>query len=199
MDRTHYVFIDHENVGNPDLSCFEGKQVKIFLILGAGQSKLPTSLLLFSQNNPDRLHVIQTPVKGHNALDLVLALELGRLFKADPEAHFHIVSKDTDFESVVRHLKNETARIARHKSLAGILAPQSPRAPKDPIARIKLELADPARRNRPTTRKKLENKLRSEFKNQVEPEFIEKMITNLVEAGILSGFTETGRILYAAA
>lgn len=194
MDRTHYIFIDHENVGNADLSRFEGKQVKIFLILGAGQSKLPTSLLLFSQNNPDRLRVIQTPVKGHNALDLVLALELGRQFKADPEADFHIVSKDTDFNSVISHLKNETTRIARHVSLAEI---PLLRTPEERFARFKAELKDPTK-PRPATREKLENRVRSYFGNQAEPEFIEKTITTFVQAGIL-GFTETGRILYAAA
>jgi len=47
-------------------------------------------------------------VGGRNALDLVLTLELGRIIAADPGGYSHIVSKDTDFDSVVRHLKGET-------------------------------------------------------------------------------------------
>jgi hypothetical protein len=126
MDRTHYIFIDYDNVTDDDLTRVTGKSVKVFMILGTRQTKLPTKLFLFSQDNPDRVRIIQTPVEGRSALDLVLALELGRLFKADPEAYFHIVSKDTDFESVVRHLKNETTRIARHVSLAEIPALRTP-------------------------------------------------------------------------
>jgi len=135
------------------------------MIIGTKHKKLPTSLFLFAQDHPEQLRIIQTPVDGRNALDFVLTLELGRMIAADPGGYFHIVSKDTDFDSVVRHLKGETKLLARHSSLAEIPAL---RTPDERISRIKAELAD-ATKSRPSTRKTLENKIQSAFENKAEP------------------------------
>ena len=116
------------------------------------------------------------------------------MFAADPAGYFHIVSKDTDFDSVVRHLKTEMKMIARHSSLAEIPAL---RTPDERLALIKAELAD-ATKSRPSTRKTLENKIQSAFENKAEPDFIEKTIRTFVQAGILS-FTETDKVSYKAA
>ena len=194
MARTQYIFIDYENVSESDLSRVSGKAVRVFMILGTRHKKLPTSLFLFAQDHPEQLRIIQTPVDGRNALDFVLTLELGRMIAADPGGYFHIVSKDTDFDSVVRHLKGETKLLARHSSLAEIPAL---RTPDERISRIKAELAD-ATKSRPSTRKKLENKIQSAFENKAEPEFIEKTIKIFIQSGILD-FTETDKVNYKAA
>jgi hypothetical protein len=192
--RTRYIFIDYENVNESDLSRVSGKSVRVFMILGAGQKSLPTSLFLFAQNHPSQLRVIQTPVVGKNALDFVLTLELGRMVALDPEGYFHIISKDTDFDSVLRHLSGESKRIARHASLAEIPAL---RTPEERVALIKAELAC-ATNNRPSTRKTLVNKINSAFEHKAEPEFIENTIKTFVQAGLLD-FTETNKVLYKIA
>ncbi len=194
MARTQYIFIDYENVSESDLSRVSGKPVRVFMILGTRHKKLPTSLFLFAQDHPEQLRIIQTPIDGRNALDFVLTLELGRSFASDPAGYFHVVSKDTDFDSVIRHLKSETKLIARHPSLAEIPAL---RTTEERIARIKDELADETK-SRPSTRKTLENKIQSAFENKAEPEFIEKTIKSLIQAGLLD-FTETDKILYKVA
>jgi len=194
MARTQYIFIDYENVSESDLTRVSGKAVRVFMILGTRHKKLPTSLFLFAQDHPEQLRIIQTPVDGRNALDFVLTLELGRMFAADPAGYFHIVSKDTDFDSVIRHLKGETKLIARHTSLAEIPAL---RTTEERIARIKDELADDTK-SRPTTRKTLENKIKSVFENKAEPEFIDKTIKSFIQTGLLD-FTETDKVLYKVA
>ena len=194
MARTQYIFIDYENVSESDLSRVTGKSVRVFMILGTRHKKLPTSLFLFAQDHPEQVRIIQTPVDGRNALDFVLTLELGRMITADPEGYFHIVSKDTDFDSVVRHLKAEKKRIARQASLAEIPAL---RTPEERIDLIKAELAD-ATKSRPSTRKTLENKIQSAFENKAQPEFIVKTINTFVQSGILD-FTEAGKVNYKAA
>jgi len=194
MARTRYIFIDYENVSESDLSRVSGKAVRVFMIIGTRHKKLPTSLFLFAQDHPEQLRIIQTPVDGRNALDFVLTLELGRMIATDPGGYFHIVSKDTDFDSAVRHLKGETKLIARHSSLAEIPALWTP---EERIALIKAELAD-ATKSRPSTRKTLENKIQSAFENKAEPEFIEKTIKSFVQASILE-FTETDKVVYKAA
>jgi hypothetical protein len=194
MTRTQYIFIDYENVSESDLSRVSGKSVRVFMILGTRHKKLPTSLFLFAQDHPEQVRIIQTPVDGRNALDFVLTLELGRMFAADPLGYFHIVSKDTDFDSVIHHLKSETKLIARHASLAEIPAL---RTTEERIARIKDELADKTK-TRPSTRKTLENKIQSAFENKAEPGFIEKTIKSFIQAGLLD-FTETEKVLYKVA
>lgn len=193
MIRTQYIFIDYENVCESDLSRVIGKAVRVLMIIGTKHKKLPTSLFLFAQDCPEQLRVVQTPVDGRNALDFLLTLELGRTIATDPEGNFHIVSKDTDFDSVVRHLKGEMNRIARHTSLAEIPAL---RTLEERLEKIKAELADGSK-PRPSTRKTLENKIRAAFENKAEPEFIEKSIKTFVQAGILE-FTGADKVNYKA-
>lgn len=194
MARTQYIFIDYENVCESDLSRISGKPVRVFMILGTRHTKLPTSLFLFAQDHPEQVRIIQTPVDGRNALDFVLTLELARIFSSDPAGYFHIVSKDTDFESVIRHLKSETKCIARHASLSEIPAL---RTPEERVTRLKNELAG-APQSRPTTRQGLENKIRSTLETNATPEFIEKIIRSLIQAGVLD-FTDNDKVLYKVA
>ena len=194
MARTQYIFIDFENVNESDLSRVSGKAVCVFMIIGTRHKKLPVSLFLFAQDHPVQLRIIQTPVDGRNALDFVLTVELGRRIAADPNGYFHIVSRDTDFDSVVRHLKAEKLHAARHTSLAEIPAL---RTPEERVALLKAELAD-ATQNRPSTRKTLENRIKSAFENKAEPDFVEKTISTFVQSGILS-FAETDKVSYKAA
>jgi hypothetical protein len=194
VPRFQYIFIDYENVCEADLSRLVGKAAKVFMILGTRHKKLPTSLFLFAQDHPEQLRIIQTPVEGRNALDFVLTVELGRMIAADTDGYFHIVSKDTDFDSVVRHLKSEKTHIARHPSLTEI---PSLRTPEERLAMIKAELQD-STKPRPSTRKTLENRIKSVFENKADPGFIEKAVKTLVQIGILD-FTEADKVQYKAA
>ncbi len=194
MPRTQYIFIDYENVCEADLSRIVGRPAKVFMVLGVRHKNLPVSLFLFAQNHPEQLRIIQTPVQGRNALDFVLTLELGRIIAADPGGYFHIVSKDTDFDSIVRHLKSEKKLIARHASLVEIPAFWTQ---EERLAHLQAELEDTAK-PRPATRKTLVNKIKSAFENKAEPEFIEKTIKTFVQTGILD-FTETDKVHYKAA
>jgi len=204
MARTQYIFIDYENVSESDLFLVADKDAFVFLILGVNQEKLPVKVTLFAQQHPNQLRIIQTKVVGRNALDLVLALEVGRKLATDPDGAFHIVSKDTDYQSVVLHLKAEKRRVARCKSLVEIPAfgasgeLPTPRLSKDRLADLILRLQDSSSKNRPSTRAKLENLIKSAFGIQTEPEFIGKTIDRLVRDKILT-FTGTGKITYLTA
>lgn len=204
MPRTQYIFIDYENVCVSDLFLVAGKDAFVFLILGLNQEKLPVKVTLFAQQYPDQLRIIQTKVVGRNALDLVLALEVGRKLATVPDGDFHIVSKDTDFESVVLHLKAEQCHVARHKSLTKIPAFRTPGVlPAPPSSDKRLthligQLRNRSSKNRPTNRARLENLIKSVFGTQTEPEFVGKTIERLVREKVLT-FTDTGKIQYTDA
>lgn len=192
--RTQYIFIDYENVCEANLARIVGKPVRVFMVLGVRHKNLPVSLFLFAQDHPEQLRIIQTQVEGRNALDFVLTLELGRMIANDPGGYYHIVSKDTGFDSIVRHLKSEKKLIARHASLQEISAL---RTPEERLAHLQAELQDTAK-PRPTTRKTLANKIKSAFQHNAEPEFIENAIKIFVHSGLLD-FTENDKVLYKIA
>lgn len=204
MPRTQYIFIDYENVCVTDLSPVAGQNAVVYLVLGQNQEKLPVDITLFVQRNPAQLHILRTKVVGRNALDLVLAVELGRKLAADPDGDFHIISKDTDYQSVVLHLKAERRTVARHKSLMEIPAfrpagkPASTRSPNERQTLLIRQLRDKTSKNRPTSRAKLENLIKSTFGLQTAPEFIGKTIERLLREDVLA-FTDTGKILYKVA
>lgn len=201
MPRTQYIFIDYENVCVSDLFLVAGKDAFVFLMIGFRQEKLPVKVTLFAQQHPAQLRIIQTQVVGRNALDLVLALEVGRQLTADPDGLFHIVSKDTDYQSIVLHLKSENRSVARHKSLAQIPAfrPSGDHpvagSQKDRLTGYLQQLRDSNSKTRPSTRAKLSNHIKAAFGNQTEPEFVGKIIDRLVKEEILT-CSDTGRINY---
>lgn len=204
MACTQYIFIDYENVCVSDLFLVASKDAFVFLILGVNQEKLPVKVTLFAQQHPNQLRIIQTKVVGRNALDLVLALEVGRKLATDPDGSFHIVSKDTDYQSVVLHLKAEKRHVSRCKSLLEIPAFRAPkelptqRSSKDRLGDLIQRLQDGSSKNRPSTRAKLENLIKSAFGIETEREFIGKTIDRLVRDKILT-FTDTGKITYLTA
>jgi hypothetical protein len=204
MPRTNYIFIDYENVCVSDLSVVAGKDAFVYLILGHSQEKLPVEVTQFALENPTQLRIIRTKVVGRNALDLVLALEVGRKLTADPDGYFHIISKDTDYQSIVLHLGAEKRSVARHKSLKEIPAFRLPgkttstQPSKDRLAQFIQQLRHSSSKNRPGTRAKLENVIKSVFGTQTEPEFIGRTIDRIIREKVLT-FTDTGRIEYTNA
>jgi hypothetical protein len=50
---------------------------------------------------------------GPNALDFHIAYYLGELAVSDPDAYFHIISKDTGFDPLVAHLRERAHRKLR--------------------------------------------------------------------------------------
>lgn len=57
---------------------------------------------------------------GNNALDFHIAFYVGQLSIQEPDAYFHIISKDTGFDPLIRHLRTRKIRIHREKDLAEI-------------------------------------------------------------------------------
>jgi hypothetical protein len=57
---------------------------------------------------------------GPNALDFHIAFYIGQLSARDPDAYFHIISKDTGFDPLIRHLKEIKIFAQREKELTEI-------------------------------------------------------------------------------
>ncbi len=120
MSRTNYIFVDFENVQETDWERIAGKPVKVVLVLGVQQKNLPVHLVRKLLKVGTQVQLAEAKRAGKNALDMVLAHYIGAIRVKDPEGYFHIVSKDTGYDSLVGHLQDEGALARRHSSFSKI-------------------------------------------------------------------------------
>ena len=117
---TNYVLIDFENVQPKNLEILANHTFKIFVFVGANQTKVPFDLATAMQDFGDNAKYIKISGNGQNALDFHMAFYVGQLSLQDPEGYFHIISKDTGFDPLVKHLRSKKIRIHRERDLAEI-------------------------------------------------------------------------------
>lgn len=115
--KTNYVLIDYENVQVKSLALLKGEQFQVRVFLGPNNTKLPVELVLAMQALGDLAEYIVLETPGANALDFHIAYYLGVFSAADPSGFFHIVSKDTGFDPLIRHLKTKKIFSARSASI----------------------------------------------------------------------------------
>jgi hypothetical protein len=117
---TNYVLIDFENVHPKNLGILKNHPFKIFVFVGANQTKVPFDLATAMQDFGQDAQYIKMSGNGQNSLDFHIAYYIGQLSSKDPEGYFHIISKDTGFDPLIEHLRTKKIRIHREKDLAEI-------------------------------------------------------------------------------
>ena len=131
---TNYVLIDFENVQPKNLSILAAHPFKVFVFIGANQTKVPRHVAVAMQALGDRANYVEIDGSGPNALDFHIAYYIGELAAADPTGSFHIISKDKGFDPLIRHLKGKKIRVRRESDLAEIPNLRIPKkAKKDDI------------------------------------------------------------------
>jgi hypothetical protein len=115
--KTNYVLIDYENVHVKSLALLKGEHFQVRVFLGPKNTKLPIELVLAMQKLGDRAEYILLETSGANALDFHIAYYLGILATTDPTAFFHVISRDTGFDPLIRRLNTEKIFAARSASI----------------------------------------------------------------------------------
>lgn len=123
---TAYVLIDFENVQPKELGAFGGGGHKVMVFVGQGQSSMPVSLTSALLDLKGAGEIVQIDGRGPNALDMHIAYYIGRLAASDPGAAFHIISRDRDYDPLIRHLQMRHIECTRWKSIAEINAARLP-------------------------------------------------------------------------
>lgn len=103
--KTNYILIDYENVQTKSLALLKGEQFRVRIFLGPNNTKLPVELVLAMHELGERADYVILETPGVNALDFHIAYYLGILAANDPSGFFHIVSKDTGFDPLIKHMK----------------------------------------------------------------------------------------------
>ena len=117
---TNYVLIDFENVQPRNLSILAAHPFKVFVFIGANQTKVPRHVAVAMQALGDKAKYIEIDGSGPNALDFHIAYYIGELAAADPTGSYHVISKDRGFDPLIRHLKGKKLRVQRESDLAEI-------------------------------------------------------------------------------
>lgn len=120
MAKVNYVLIDYENVQPKDMSQLLGGSFKVCVFVGAMQTKLSFDTAHVIQQLGHNAEYVKIEGSGQNALDFHIAYYVGKLAGENPEAYFHIVSKDTGFDPLTRFLRARKIRCERRPTLLDI-------------------------------------------------------------------------------
>jgi hypothetical protein len=115
--ETEFVLVDFENVQPKDLALPNGRSYKIKIFLGTHQSKIPIAMARALQAFGRDVEYVQAGGSGNNAVDFHIAYYIGQLAATAPQAHFHVISKDTGFDPLIKYLKEQGIRCRRSESL----------------------------------------------------------------------------------
>jgi hypothetical protein len=115
--KTNYVLIDYENVQVKSLALLTGEAFQVRVFLGPHNTRLPVDLVIAMQALGERAEYIVLEKHGTNALDFHIAYYLGVLSTTDPGAFFHIISKDTGFDPLIKHVRAKKVHASRSRSI----------------------------------------------------------------------------------
>ncbi len=118
--KNNYVLIDYENVQPKSLAILNGHEFKVIVFVGANQTKIPFELASALQSLGMNAEYVKIGGNGPNALDFHIAFYIGQLAEKDPNGYFHIISRDTGFDPLIKHLKEKKIFAQREKELAEI-------------------------------------------------------------------------------
>ena len=117
--------IDYENVQPTGVGRLVPGACRIMVFLGQNQNRLPVDLTRALQPFGTDVDYVSISGSGPNAVDFHIAFYIGLLAEKHPGSKFTIVSGDTGFDPLVRHLAT-TLRIGcrRIKALPTQAAPK---------------------------------------------------------------------------
>lgn len=158
------LFVDLENVQKIDLSLVP-IDAGVMIFYGITQKKLPEDLVVQAQPLGPRLKWIKISGQGPNALDFHIAFYLGQTLADSPTSECAILSRDTGFDPLMRHLQ-ALGRACRRVTVLRDAFP----APKDTAADhfTRLVMLLKKEKARPTKRKGLAGKVKSWFPQLTE-------------------------------
>lgn len=120
MAPNNYILIDFENVQPPNIELLKKHPFKIYVFVGENQIRIPFEIANVLQEFGNEAKYIKITGNGQNSLDFHIAFYIGQLASQDAEGYYHIVSKDTGFDPLVKHLRSRKIKVNRVNDLAEI-------------------------------------------------------------------------------
>jgi hypothetical protein len=183
---THFVLFDFENVQPKDVALLNGGAYTVKVFLGANQKKIPLEMVRAVQALGPAAEYVEISGNGRNALDFHIAYYIGRLAAETPEASFRVISKDTGFDPLLKHLAAQGISCKRSTSIADI--------PPSTLSKFKSipEMADAVidklvkpKATKPGTVKTFRNALKAQFRMQADDQMLDELIEHLTKSEVL--------------
>lgn len=192
---TNYVLIDFENVQPSNLDVLKEHPFKVLVFVGANQVKLPFDLAAAMQSLGEAAQYVKIAGTGKNALDFHIAYYIGELATKDPGAYFHIISRDTGFDTLIKHLKARGVKIQRERDLAEIPVVRMSTATStdEMVAAIVKNLAGRGQ-SRPRKLKTLSNTINSLFTEKLSEQQLRSIVKDLEQRSYIK--VSDGNISY---
>ena len=183
---TNHVLIDYENVQPKNLAALrdvsKGRAFKVYVFVGANQSRIPRELAFEMQSLGRDAQYVEITGSGKNAADFHIAFYLGALGEPGSDDEFHIVSKDTGFDPLIKHLQAKNIKAARRRDLFEIpwLKTSGSDSPGEKIDQV-IRNFDLRGHSRPRKVRTLKASIRSLFGGGVTDEELEALVQGLKE------------------
>jgi hypothetical protein len=165
MMTARVLFVDLENVQKIDLTRVPA-DARVMIFYGLTQKKIPEELVVQAQPLGARLKWIKIAGQGPNALDFHIAFYLGQELAVSPTSDCAILSRDTGFDPLVRHLQAGRHACRRVSSLKDAFSAVEPAEDADHFIRLLALLKK--EKARPTKPKGLAGKVKSWFPKLTE-------------------------------
>jgi len=180
--RVNYILVDYENVQPKDIALLKDGSFKVKVFLGPNQSKIPVQLASALQALGDKAEYIVLETPGHNALDFHISYYLGILSSLEPSAFFHVISKDTGFDPLIKHLKARKILVQRTVCIKEMPCFKSiPDSIEEKIAAVTTRL----KVSKPRTQTSLLNSINSLFRKQLTDQQLSSLFLELCTRGIV--------------
>lgn len=181
------MLVDFENIQPKNMSLLNGGPFKIKVFVGANQAKIPLEMARALQVFGPDAEYIQIDGNGNNALDFHIAYYIGRLAADTPDAYFHVISKDTGFDPLIKHLKAQKIFCQRSTSIADIplLKISNSKSIPEKIDAVIDNLAK-NKTSRPRTLKTLRSTVKSFFVNQLADDELDGILEQLSKRGAIN-------------
>jgi len=208
--KANFVLVDFENVQPKNVGSLSGRAFQIKVFAGAHQSKVPLEMARALQALGPDVEYIQIDGNGKNALDFHIVYYIGRLAAENPGAIFYVISKDTGFDPLIKHLKVQGISCQRSSSIAdipGVKVSSSkpgsetvkkamnpdPRPTPEKIAVVINNLTK-RKTGRPQKLKTLRGTINALFRNSLVDTELDKLIEELTKRGVIT--VADGKVQY---
>lgn len=184
--RTNYVLIDYESVQPEAIAVLEQDHFKVIMFVGANQAKVNFEVASALQRMGAKATYVKISGNGSNALDFHIAFYIGQLAVAEPDAYFHVISKDTGFDPLIVHLKSKKILAGRVREVTDIPIVKAANS-KTPSEKESVIIANLQQRgaSKPRTVKTLSSTINSLFQKKLTDEEVAALIQGLQDHGII--------------
>jgi hypothetical protein len=154
--------------------------------VGKAQTRLSFETVSAIQDLGERAKYIKISGAGPNALDFHIAFYIGQIGATDPDAFFHIISKDKGFDPLIEHLRERKVFSVRSETIGEIpiIRASTAKTPKERMGLVVDRLT--SGNTRPRTLPALRSAIDAILYKQVGEPDIQAVIDQMVKAGIVS-------------